>query len=113
VKHPVKIAVVCLPEKPMTLVQQGALFQDSRRLEEHRAVQWCFIDELVISQEDGLQQPRSSPASTSMADLHLRYVPSGPSGSHAQARACGSVLLWDFPSCRTTGGKSGLIQCAE
>ena len=68
VKHPVTIAVVCLARKTYDYEAARQLYskirQDLKKIED---VQWCFIDELVISQKTAWQLHPSWQASMWMA----------------------------------------------
>jgi len=55
VKHPIKLGLVCLARKTYDWNAAEALYADIRKdLQNIENVQWEWIEELVISQEDGL-----------------------------------------------------------
>lgn len=107
VKHPVKIAVVCLARKTYDYEAAGELYSSIRQdLKKIEAVQWCFVDELVISQEDGMA------AAAKLAGEHVDGLICISGTFHLghlilmlKRELSVPVLLWGLPELPYNGGK--------
>ncbi len=106
-KHPVKIAVVCLARKTYDYEAAGELYSKIRQdLKKIEAVQWCFVDELVISQEDGMA------AAAKLAGEHVDGLICISGTFHLghlilmlKRELSVPVLLWGLPELPYNGGK--------
>ncbi len=106
-KHPVRIGVVCLARKTYDYLAAQELYQGIKKdLAAIEAVEWFFIDELVISQEEGSAAAAS--LSTRRLDglicisgtFHLGHLV-----LQLKRELAVPILLWGLPELPYDGGK--------
>ncbi|ADY14083.1 fucose isomerase [Sphaerochaeta globosa] len=106
-KHTVKLAVVCLARKTYDYGAAEELYTKIRSdLQKIEAVDWCFIETLVISQEDGLA------AAANLATEHVDGLICISGTFHLghlvlmlKRELSVPVLLWGLPELPYNGGK--------
>lgn len=106
-KQMVKLAVVCLARKTYDYGAAEELYAKIRTsLQKIEAVDWCFIEELVISQEDGLA------AANELASKHVDGLICISGTFHLghlvlmlKRELTVPVLLWGLPELPYNGGK--------